>query len=96
MAPGDHRTVAWLNQLAPWQISFWHWWVVAGLLLVLEMFVSTFVLLWLGFAAAAVGFLLLVFPTVPEGAQLALFAFLSLIAIAAWRRHRRVPPPGGD
>jgi len=46
-------------------ILFWHWWILAGVLLILELTSPVFVFLWLGFAAAAVGFLLLVFPSIP-------------------------------
>ena len=42
-------------------ILFWHWWIFAGVLLIFELTTPIFVFLWLGFAAAAVGFLLLVF-----------------------------------
>lgn len=73
-------------------IVFWHWWVLAGLLIILELASSRFFFLWLGFAAAAVGFLLLVFPSVPVGAQGIVFGALSLIALIAWRRHRRPVP----
>ena len=55
-----------------------------------------FFFLWLGFAAAAVGFLLLVFPGLPIEAQLALFAVLSMIAVIAWRKYREVHPPESD
>ena len=71
------------------EIVFWHWWVLAGLLIILELVAPRFFFLWLGFAAAAVGFLLLVFPSVPVGAQTVVFGALSLIALIAWRRHRR-------
>jgi membrane protein implicated in regulation of membrane protease activity len=69
-------------------IVFWHWWVLAGLLIVLELVSPRFVFLWLGFAAAAVGFLLLVFPSVPLGAQGLLFGGLTVIALAGWRYYR--------
>jgi len=55
---------------------------------VLELTWSAFVFLWIGFAAAAVGFLLLVFPSIPVRVQLILFAALSLVAVLAWRRYR--------
>ena len=76
-----------------WMISieFWHWWVLAGLLVVLELARPRYFFLWLGFVAAAVGFLLLVFPSTPPRAQWALFGLLSAIAIAAWRYYRRGP-----
>jgi hypothetical protein len=77
-------------------IEFWHWWVLAGLLLVLELIRPRFVFLWLGFVAAAVGFLLLVFPSIPPRAQWALFGLLSAVAVTAWcyyRRNRPASPP---
>ena len=48
----------------------------------------------LGFAAAAVGFLLLVFPSIPLNVQLAQFAFLGIIVVFAWRRYRLIRRPG--
>jgi len=69
-------------------IMFWHWWILAGVLMVLELTWSAFFFLWIGFAAAAVGFLLLVFPSIPVQVQLILFAALSLVAVLAWRRYR--------
>jgi membrane protein implicated in regulation of membrane protease activity len=70
-------------------ILFWHWWVVAAILVTLEIFRPAFIFLWLGFAAAAIGFLLLVFPSTPVRAQLTLFGLLCAIALVAWRRYRR-------
>jgi membrane protein implicated in regulation of membrane protease activity len=87
----EGTVVDWLSRFDLW-IEFWHWWVLAGLLLVLELTTRVFFFLWLGFAAAAVGFLLLVFPGIPGLPQLAVFAILSLIAVAAWRRHRAAHP----
>lgn len=81
----------WLNH-----IVFWHWWILAGVLLILELTSPVFFYLWLGFSAAAVGFLLLVFPKVPIEAQLVLFGVLSIVAVVAWRRYREVHPPVSD
>jgi len=78
------------------QIAFWHWWILAGVLLILELSSPVFFFLWLGFAAAAVGFLLLVFPSIPVEAQLVLFGILSVVAVLAWRRYREVRPPTSD
>jgi len=71
-------------------IVFWHWWILAGVLLIIELTTPVFFFLWLGFAAAAVGFLLLVFPTIPVEAQLVLFGILSVVAVIAWRRYREI------
>ena len=52
----------WLSEL-----GYAHWWVLAAFLLILELTTKVFFFLWLSFAAAAVGFLLLVFPSIPGG-----------------------------
>jgi hypothetical protein len=83
--------VGWLND-----ILFWHWWILAGMLLILELTSPVFFFLWLGFSAAAVGFLLLVFPNIPVEAQLVLFGILSVVAVLAWRKFREVRPPLSD
>lgn len=70
-------------------IVFWHWWVLAGLLLIVEMSAPSFFFLWLGIAAAAVGFLVLVFPLMPFAMQFITFGVLSIIAAIGWRRQRR-------
>jgi len=79
--------VEWLEHIA-----YWHWWILAGVLLILELTSPKFLLLWLGFFAAAVGFLVLVFPNIPVVAQLALFAVLSVVTALAWRKHRAKQP----
>lgn len=79
--------MGWLNQ-----VEFWHWWVLAGTLLVLELTTQVFFFLWMSFAAAAVGFLLLVFPSIPIVPQLVIFTVLSAVAVVAWRRHRAAHP----
>ena len=81
----------WLNH-----IVFWHWWILAGVLLILELTSPVFVFLWLGFAASAVGFLLLVFPSLPVEVQLVLFGVLSVVAVFAWRQYREIHPPQSD
>jgi hypothetical protein len=83
--------MGWLND-----ILFWHWWILAGMLLILELTSPVFFFLWLGFSAAAVGFLLLVFPNIPVEAQLVLFGILSIVAVLAWRKFREVRPPLSD
>jgi len=77
-------------------IVFWHWWILAGMLLILELSSPIFFFLWLGFSAAAVGFLLLVFPSISIEVQLVLFGLLSVVAVLAWRKYREARPPGSD
>jgi len=73
-------------------IVFWHWWILAGLLLILELTAPAFFFLWLGIAAAAVGMILLVFPSIPIETQLVLFGIASIVAVLAWRKYRESRP----
>jgi hypothetical protein len=78
------------------QIVFWHWWILAGLLLILELMLPSFFFLWLGIAAAVTGFVLLVLPSLTLEWQLLLFAVASVIAILAWRKVRESRPAVSD
>ena len=79
--------MAWLEH-----IVFWHWWILAGLLLILELTAPAFFFLWLGIAAAAVGMILLVFPSISVETQLILFAIASVVSVVAWRKYREARP----
>jgi len=83
--------MAWLDH-----IVFWHWWIVAGILLILELTAPAFFFLWLGIAAAAVGLILLVFPSIDLETQLILFAIASVVAVLAWRKYRETRPVKTD
>jgi membrane protein implicated in regulation of membrane protease activity len=77
-------------------VVFWHWWILAGILLILELTAPAFFFLWLGIAAAAVGLILLVFPSIDLETQLILFAITSIVAVLAWRRYRESRPKTTD
>jgi len=80
-----------LNQLQPW-----HWFVLAVILLVLEVLAPGAFFLWIGIAAATVGVLLWAVPISWE-TQLTVFAILSIVDVAAWRFYRsRVPAKATD
>jgi membrane protein implicated in regulation of membrane protease activity len=77
-------------------IVFWHWWILAGLMLILELTAPAFFFLWVGIAAAAVGLILLVFPSINLEIQLVLFAIASVVSILAWRKYRETRPVKTD
>ena len=77
-------------------VSFWHWWILAGVLLILELTWPVFFFLWLSFSAAAVGFLLLVFPGIPLTGQLVLAAILAAVAVLSWRRYHQASAAAAD
>ncbi len=73
-------------------VEFWHWWVLAIVLVILEMFAPGAVLMWMGAAAGIVGFVMLVFPAMPWEYQWLLFAVLSVAAIfVSWKFLKRHP-----
>jgi membrane protein implicated in regulation of membrane protease activity len=43
-------------------VSFWHWWILAGILLVAEVLAPGVFFLWVAFGAALAGFVALVAP----------------------------------
>ena len=69
-------------------IEFWHWFVAAFVLGVLEMLLPGVLFLWLGIAAAVVGLILMVFPGLGWEWQLVFFTVLSIASVVAWHRFR--------
>ena len=84
-----------MNELLD-NVVFWHWWILAALLLIVELLVPAFFFLWLGIAAAVTGVIMLVLPGQPLSVQLIVFAILSLLAVVAWRRYREISVPLSD
>ncbi|MCU7807545.1 MAG: NfeD family protein [Candidatus Thiodiazotropha sp. (ex Semelilucina semeliformis)] len=70
----------WLSQL-----DYWHWLILAVMLMILEVFSPGAFLLWMGLAAAVVGLLLLIMPDLSWQVQILLFALLSVMTIVAVR-----------
>jgi membrane protein implicated in regulation of membrane protease activity len=87
MTVSEGFLVEWLEH-----ILFWHWWVLAGMLLILELTSPVFFFLWLSFSAVAVGFGLMIFPNIPAKMQLLLFAILSVVTVIGWRKYRSRQP----
>ena len=68
------------------QVEWWYW-IVAGVALVLcELAIPLFVLIWFGLSAIAVGILLAVLPSVSLTVQLGLWLVLSIALVAYWFR----------
>ena len=77
-------------------VVFWHWWILSGILLILELTSPIFFFLWIGIAAAAVGFLLLLLPWISLEVQLVSFGVMSVAAVFAWRKYRETHPPESE
>jgi membrane protein implicated in regulation of membrane protease activity len=79
------------------EVEFWHWWILAVLLILFEVLAPGSFFLWLGLAAGAVGLLLVVVPAMGWQLQLLIFAVLAIGAVLAGRAWiRRYPIVSDD
>jgi membrane protein implicated in regulation of membrane protease activity len=66
-------------------VQFWHWWVLAVLLMLIEVLAPGTFFLWLGLAAGLVGLLLVVIPGMGWQLQVLIFAVLAVLSVLAGR-----------
>jgi membrane protein implicated in regulation of membrane protease activity len=75
-------------------LTFWHWFVLGGLLLLLEVITPGFVFIWLALAAALTGVLLWLLPQLGWQLQVLWFAAAAVASVGAWFWWwRRAPRP---
>lgn len=67
-------------------LVFWHWLVLAMLLLLLELFVPAAFFIWISAAAAVLGLVLMLVPALGWQVQLIAFAVLSISSVIIGRR----------
>ena len=72
-------------------LQWWHWWIIAAVLGIVEALVPGAVAIWFAAAALVVGALLLVIP-IPWQLQLVLFGGLSIAALFLWRNYKGAHP----
>ncbi len=77
-------------------VDHWTWWILAVALLILEAMAPGTFFMWMGIAAAVVGFLLLLIPDMGWDYQIAIFAVLSVSAVVAWRKYQHKHPVESD
>jgi membrane protein implicated in regulation of membrane protease activity len=63
------------------QLSYWHWWSFAVLLVILEIFSPAAFFLWLGIAAAITGLIILIAPEIHWAIQLLIFSVFSIASV---------------
>lgn len=73
-------------------LQYWHWLVLAVLLLIAETLLPGSFMLWFGVGAAAVGLLLLVVPGLAWEVQLVVFALVAVAAVVGWRQYKARHP----
>ena len=77
-------------------ITFWHWFILGGVLMVLEMVVPAFVFLFIGVAAVVTGLMVFFFPGIGWEQQILVFAVLAVAAAVAGRMWVRSRPAATD
>lgn len=66
------------------ELLYWHW-IVLGVVLVLsEIFLGSFFIIWFGAGALSVGFAMLVLPGMSQAAQIIIWAFSSTFFAIGW------------
>lgn len=78
------------------QLTFWHWFILGAVLVVLEVFAPGAVFLWLGIAAGITGIVQLLIPTLEWQSQALIFAVLSVLCVLAGRHFVARRPPETD
>lgn len=76
--------------------NYWHWWVLAVLLIILEVISPAIFFLWMGIAAAVVGLLVLIVPGMAWELQVVLFAAFSVASVVLGRRYLSKYPIKSD
>ena len=79
-----------------YQPDFWHWWILALGLIIVETVVPGTFFLWMGISAIVLGLLAYLVPAMGWETQLMLFAILSLVSIVGWRIWQRKHPDESD
>ena len=76
--------------------TFWQWWVFAVILLILEVLLPGTVFLWMAVAAAVIGALVFLMPSLSIPLAWTLFALFSVASLLGWlsmRKKRPAEPP---
>ena len=68
------------------QANYWHWWIFAAILLVMDLTAPGVLFLWLAIAAALIGFVVKFVPTLGWESQFLLFAVLGVLSAVIGHR----------
>lgn len=78
------------------QLTYWHWFIIAAILIILEVFAPGAFMLWIGIAAGVVGTVLYFVPGMTWEYQFILFSIAAVGSIVAWRSYRAKHPAATD
>ncbi|MBT5416223.1 MAG: NfeD family protein [Rhodospirillaceae bacterium] len=83
--------IAWL-----WEISYWHWWAFAVLLIAIEILVPSTLLIWPAASAFVIGVAIAGAPSLDWRIQVLAFAVLAVVSTYIWQRWRQRRPAETD
>jgi len=75
---------------------FWHWWVIALVLLVVEILTPGFFFLWMAVSGFITGCLLWLVPSISLNIQLFVFSIMSIVTISVWKFYVKKHPTETD
>jgi membrane protein implicated in regulation of membrane protease activity len=78
------------------EITYWQWWVLGVVFVILEVFSPGAFFIWMGVAAGVVGAVLMIAPGISWEYQILIFAGFSVISIVLWRQYQKKHPTKTD
>ncbi|MFN3827515.1 MAG: NfeD family protein [Micavibrio sp.] len=74
------------------ELTLWHWLILGGALMIVEVVIPSTFFLWPGIAAVITGILKMIIPTLSGIACVGIWAVLSLVCVVAWVMYRKKNP----
>ena len=75
---------------------FWYWWVIALVLLVLEILTPGYFFMWMAASGLLTGAIVLLIPATGMNMQILIFSALSVVAIIVWKIYGKRHPTESD
>jgi len=75
-------------------MTYWQWWILAAVLLIVEVLAPGTFFLWLAVAAGVVGLSAMLYPALSVEAAWTLFAVLGVLSVILVLKYRK--PPAAD
>ena len=75
---------------------FWYWWIIALVLLVIEILAPGFFFLWMAISGFVTGAMVLLIPATSMAMQVLIFSVLSVVTIIAWKFYGKKHPMKSD
>ena len=72
-------------------MTYWQWWVMAAVLLIVEVLAPGTFFLWLAVAAGTVGLSVMLYPSMSIEAAWTLFAVLGVLSVILVLKYRKPP-----